>query len=87
MRLGEEGIRSLVSAALLVFLVTVGAYLWFIDLLSHQSEFGIFLAAELVAFSMLLYLQVKTSYDEVKKAWFLIGCVSLVFFLTLALLN
>ena len=87
MRLHEEGVRTLIAAALFAFMVTVTAYLWFVDLLSKQREFTIFLGAELASFSLLLYLSTRPSYGEVKRAWFLVGCLSLVFFLTLAILK
>lgn len=87
MRLSEDGIRLLISAALVSLMVVIAAHLWFIDLLLRQSEFGVFLAAELVAFSMLLYLYTRPSYLDINKAWFLIGCLSLACFLTLAILE
>lgn len=87
MRLHEEGVRPLIAAALLAFMVIVAAYLWFIDLLTKQGEFTIFLGAELASFSLLLYLSTRPSYAEVKKAWFLVGCLAIAFFLTLAILK
>lgn len=87
MRLHEEGVRTLIAAALLAFMVIVAAYLWFIDLLSRQREFTIFLGAELASFSLLLYISTRPSYGEVKKAWFLVGCLSIAFFLILAILK
>ena len=86
MRLQEEGVRVLLSATLVVFLAVVAVYLWFVDLLSSQREFGAFLAAELVAFAILVYVSTKPDYDAVKKSWVLIGCVALALFLTLAVL-
>jgi hypothetical protein len=86
MRLSEEGIRGLIAAAIASLMVVVAVRLWSIDLLLGQSEFGVFLAIELVAFSMLLYLYTRISYLHVKKNWFLLGCLCLAFLLTLAIL-
>jgi hypothetical protein len=85
LKLREEGVRTMIAAALLSFMIVVGADLWFIDLLSRQREFTIFLGAELVAFSMMLYVTTRTSFGEVKKEWFLTGCLCLAFFLALTL--
>jgi hypothetical protein len=83
LRLYEEEIRVLLSATLVVFLAVLAVYLWFVDLLSSQREFGAFLTAELVAFAMLVYISTKPSYDAVKKSWVLIGCIALALLLTL----
>jgi hypothetical protein len=87
MSLVEEGIRRLISAALVSYLVAVAIYLWFIDLLAKQQEFGLFLATELLAFGMLLYVSTKPSYHEIKKSWLLAGCIFAAFLLTVALLE
>jgi hypothetical protein len=86
LRLNEEGVRVLISATLVVFLATIAVYLWFIDLLSSQREFGAFLTAELVAFAILVYVSTKTDYDSVKRSWVLIGCIALALLLTLPFL-
>ena len=86
MRLDEDGVRVLISATLVVFLAVIAVYLWFIDLFSSQREFGAFLAAELVAFAMLVYLATKPDYESVKKSWVLIGCIGLALLLTLPFL-
>ena len=86
MRLGEEGVRVLTSATLVVLLAVIAVYLWFIDLLSSQREFGAFLTAELIAFAMLVYVSTKPDYDSVKKSWVLIGCIALALLLTLPFL-
>ena len=85
MRLNEEGVRILLSTTLMVFLAVIAFYLWFIDLLSSQREFGAFLTAELVGFAMLVYISTKPDYDAVKKSWLLIGCITLALLLTLPL--
>jgi hypothetical protein len=83
MRLHEEGVRVLLSATLVAFLAVFAVYLWFVDLVSNQREFGAFLTAELVAFAMLVYVSTKPDYDTVKKSWVLIGCIALALLLAL----
>jgi len=86
LRVQEEGVRVLLSATLVVFLAVFAAYLWFVDLLSNQREFGAFLTAELMAFAMLVYITTKPDFDAVKKSWVLAGCIALALLLTLAFL-
>ena len=86
MRMDEDGVRVLLSATLVAFLAVLAAYLWFVDLLLNQRQFGAFLTAELVAFAMLVYLTTKPDYDAVKKSWMLMGCVALALLLTLPFL-
>jgi uncharacterized membrane protein len=81
LRLYEEEVRVLISATLVVLLAVIAVYLWFVDLLSSQREFGAFLAAELVVFAMLVYVSTKPDYDSVKKSWMLIGCIALALLL------
>jgi hypothetical protein len=84
LKLYDDGVRVLLSATLVVFLAVFAAYLWFVDLLSSQREFGALLTAELVAFAMLVYVFTKPDYDAVKKSWMLAGCIALALLLTLA---
>jgi len=86
LRLLEEGVRVLISATLVLFLAVIAVYLWFIDLVTSQREFGAFLTAELVAFATLVYVSTKPDYDSVKKSWVLVGCIVLALLLTLPFL-
>jgi hypothetical protein len=86
LRLHEEGVRVLISATLVLFLAAIATYLWFVDLLSGQREFGAFLAAELVAFATLIYVSTKPDYYSVRKSWVLVGCIVLALLLTLPFL-
>lgn len=86
MKLNEAGTRSLASAALVTFLAVVAVYLWLIDILTMQKQFGAFLAAELTAFAMLLYLYGRPIQGEFKKQWFLAGCLFMAFCLALTIL-
>jgi hypothetical protein len=85
--LDDQEVTKLVSAALVCYMVVVAVYLWFIDLLAKQDQFGLFLATELAAFSMLIYVATKPTYQNVNRSWVLAGCASIVFFLTMILLK
>ena len=85
MRLNGEGVRVLLSATLVAFLAVFAVYLWFVDLLSNQRQFGAFLTAELVAFAMLVYVSTRPDFDAIKKSWVIVGCLGLVLLLTLPL--
>ena len=86
MRLDQAGTRSLAFVALVAFLAVIAIYLWFIDILTMQKQFGAFLAAELTALAMLLYLYAKPPRGEFRKQWFLAGCLFIAFCLALAVL-
>jgi len=73
MNVQDEGVRTTISILLLVFLVLVAAYMWSLDLVAGQRVFGILLSAELVAFSMLIYVSAEPSYNKVNKVWLSIG--------------
>ena len=83
MRLDKEGVRVFLSLLLVIFLAAFAVYLWFVDLLSNQREFGAFLTAELIAFAMLVYISTKPDFDAVKKSWVLMGCIALASILAL----
>ena len=85
MKFDSESIRALITWSIMAFIVAVTSYLWFIDLLTRQRTFTLLLSAELAAFSMLIYIATKPSYDSLKKSWMLIGCISLAVLLLLAI--
>lgn len=78
-----ESIRNLISVFLLSFVVIVAAYLWYVDLFVGQRAFGMLLSAILVAFSMLLYVYRKPSYEKISKPWLVIGYLALAILLSL----
>ncbi len=86
MTLSEKDIRWLIATPLVIFLAVVGVSLWLVDLISRQGEFAALVAAELVAFALLLYLERTPDYSEASKTWLLGGCVSIVVFLSIAIL-
>jgi hypothetical protein len=73
MNVEDEGVRTTISILLLVFLVVVAAYTWSLDLVASQRVFGVLLSAELVAFSMLIYIIAEPGYNKVNKIWLSIG--------------
>jgi hypothetical protein len=85
MRLDSEGIRALLSTSILSLLLAVTAYLWFIDLLTNQRTFAILLGAELVAFSVLIYVSTKPRYVDLSGSWILIGCITIALLLLSAI--
>ena len=86
MRTVGNDLRWMIAAPLVLFLAVNGVSLWFIDLISRQGEFAGLLAAELVAFALLLYLERIPSYREASIVWLIAGCAFLVIFLVIAML-
>jgi hypothetical protein len=85
LRLDQEDVRHTIAASLLLFTIILTSYLWFIDLLHTQKTFGALLAADLVAFAMLVHLYLKENALEVSRSWLLSGCISLAVLLVYAL--
>ena len=73
MNVEDEGVRTTISILLLVFLVVMAAYMWSLDLVASQRVFSVLLSAELVAFSMLIYISAEPGYNKVNKIWLAIG--------------
>jgi hypothetical protein len=59
-------------------------YLWSVDLLKGQRTFGLLLAAELIAFCILLYSSTESDRHGFSRPWVLSGCASLAALLVLA---
>jgi hypothetical protein len=75
MKLDTSQLRRLTAIGLFVFLI-VGAVLpWTLDLVANQRAFGFLLGADLIAFSMLVYVFDRESDDEVNWFTLLIGSV------------
>lgn len=53
----------------------------------NRSNLASYSPAELAAFSMLIYVATQPTYQHIKKSWFLAGCASVIFFLTMILLK
>ncbi len=73
-----ERIRRLIAILVLIFLISVAALLWFIDLLKQQRVFGFMLSAGFVAFAMLVYLYSKNTFAEVSKLLLYLGSLALL---------
>jgi hypothetical protein len=85
MKLDSESVRALMSWSIVAFLVTVTPYLWFINLLTRQRTFSLLLSAELMAFSVLIYVATKPSHSNLRRSWILVGCATLAVLLLLAI--
>jgi hypothetical protein len=65
--------RRLAAVGLLVFLVLGAAMPWMLDLVTAQRAFGFLLGADLIAFTMLVYVYDRTSDRDVNWNLLLIG--------------
>jgi hypothetical protein len=74
MELDVRKLRRLTAFGLFVFLI-VGAVLpWLLDLVTAQRAFGFLLGADLIAFTMLVYVYDRESDNEMNWSLLLIGC-------------
>ena len=85
MSAGQERLREILSASMLALIAVLTFSLWTLDTFTMQSTFGALLGAELVAFAMMGYVYLKPTYAEIRKGWFLAGCVLLTALLLIAL--
>ena len=82
MDIEDEGLKTIISILLLVFLVLVAVYMWSLDLIAHQGVFGVLLSAEMIAFSMLIYICMEPGYNRLNKTWLAIGYFTLALLLS-----
>jgi plastocyanin len=75
---------GLIGTLLLVFIVAIGFAMWTLDLVAQQRTFAFLFSAELLAFSMLVYLYYAATPQEIRKRWLLIGSVALAALVILA---
>jgi hypothetical protein len=68
-----QQVRRVLALALLAFLVTVTISLYLIDLVNGQRAFGFLLSADLLAFTMLVYVYDRENDEEINWAQLLIG--------------
>jgi hypothetical protein len=83
MNLDTAQLRRLTAIGLFIFLIVGAALPWTLDLVANQRAFGFLLAADLIDFTMLLYVFDRESDEEVNWNTLLIGCAviaMLVFF-------
>jgi hypothetical protein len=84
----EDMRAELMSIVLLIFLLVVAGFIWFLDPLTQQTTFGLFVAVELVAFAMLVYITYKGNFDDISKPWlFLAGAVIIYLMLLSAFIS
>jgi hypothetical protein len=87
MKLYTSKLRRLTAIGIFVFLI-VGAVLpWTLDLVTNQRAVGFILSADLIAFTMLVYVYDRESDNEVNWITLLIGSVitSMLIFLGMVL--
>jgi len=80
----ENIMRYSVAILLATAAASIAAYLWILDLVSLQRVFGAMLGAELVIFSMVVYLYYKPTLTVTTNNWLLLGCVVAACFLLIA---
>ncbi|HML01976.1 MAG TPA: cupredoxin domain-containing protein [Candidatus Bathyarchaeia archaeon] len=76
--------KGLTATFLLLFIVIIAVVLWLTDPLKEQRAFGLLMSAELVAFSMLVYLYYKKDLVQFRTSWFSSGFVALGLLVILA---
>lgn len=69
----ERDVKGLTAIVLLILIVIIAGSVWFVNLLTQQRIFGFLLSAELVAFSMLVYIYMQET--KVKNYWVVTGFV------------
>ncbi len=75
---------GLIAIFLLIFIVVVAVAAWSLNLVEQQRTFAFLLAAELVAFSMMVYLYYVENLKELSRKWLFAGAVSLALLLLLS---
>jgi plastocyanin len=72
-----DGMR-LVAVLLLVFMVEGGVVIWLLDLVAQQRIFGLLVAAEFVAFALLVGLYYEENPKDLNKKWLYSGIIALL---------
>jgi uncharacterized membrane protein len=73
MNLDKAQLRRLIAIGLLVFLIVGAALPWTFDLVANQRAFGFILAADLISFTMLVYVYDRETDEAVNWNTLLIG--------------
>jgi len=76
--------KGLTATFLLLFMIIIAVVLWLTDPLKEQRAFGLLLSAELIAFSMLVYMYYKKDLVQLRRSWFSSGFVALALLVILA---
>ncbi len=77
-------IRQALATLLASAAASIAFYLWIVDPVALQREFGAMLGAELVIFSMIVYVFYKHPLTKSNINWLLLGCVTATLFLVIA---
>jgi ABC-type Na+ efflux pump permease subunit len=75
MTLDMAQLRRMTAIGLLIFLIAGAVLPWTFDLVANQRAFGFLLSADLIAFTMLVYVYDRESDKEVNWITLLIGGV------------
>jgi uncharacterized cupredoxin-like copper-binding protein len=74
---------GLIATLLLVLIVVVAVAAWTLDLVAQQRTFAFLLAAELVAFTMMVYVYYVENVKELSRRWLFAGAMGLALLLLL----
>ena len=77
-------VRYSVATLLATAAASILVYLWIVDIVALQRVFGALLGAELVIFSMVVYIYYKPTLTVASNNWLLLGCVVAASFLLIA---
>ncbi|HZW84722.1 MAG TPA: hypothetical protein VFE91_02315 [Nitrososphaerales archaeon] len=85
MRIDEGTLRFTVATLLASAAASIAFYLWSLDLFTGQRVFGTMLGAELIIFSMLVYVYYKPSISGSPGNWLLLGCLAAAAFVIVSI--
>lgn len=85
MKIDEGSLRFTVATLLAAAAASIAFYLWNLDLFRGQRVFGAMLGAELIIFSMLIYVYYRPSIGGTPGNWLLLGCVATAAFLLVSI--
>jgi hypothetical protein len=84
LRLDEEVLRYAIGTLFAAAGATITVYLWYIDQILYQREFGVLLSGGLVIFSMAIYVFSKEKLTGRTNTWLLLGCLGASILLLMA---
>lgn len=85
MKLDEEILRYTIGTLFAAAGATVMVYLWYLDQILYQREFGALLSGGLVIFSMAIYVYSKEKLTGRTNTWLLLGCLGASVLLLMAI--
>jgi plastocyanin len=66
-----------IAILLLILIIVIAVTMWSLDLIAQQRTFAFLLSAELIAFSMLVYLYYGETPKETSRRWLFSGAIAL----------